>query len=166
MRGIKFCLSLAVFFKLNSCRDEKDFVVIEAIKGVVIDHFSPNEPKFNLFWNGLDSEILANKLLREMPFEVSVRVIRLDPATRSQIEYSSILLFDSAEHYMNMYSSIVWMNINAVRHNNLVFAPKRFGRDLIATNKELNSGVENESLINIVNNTTVDLVTGFRFSPG
>jgi hypothetical protein len=166
MKTLNLSFLVAVFVLVSSERNDRtDLVVFGAIKGVLEDHFAPHEPKVDLYFSGPDSEDLANKLLREKPAEVSVQVIRLDGFKQVQLNSPSILLFDSGEHHLKVYYNITWTSKSGLWHNHLVYAPKTGALDVLAEFSRLNMSYENQNFIEIVNDTTVDLVTAFSFSP-
>jgi hypothetical protein len=149
---------------VNSQSDKrKDLTALAAIKGVLKDHFAPYYPKIDLFFYGPESEAMVEKLLIGKPSEVSVRVIRLDPVLKTQLDFPSIFLFDSGEHFLEVDATIGWVSKNGVRHNHLIYAPKRGAVDIIEFLIQNNFSEENENIIKVVNDTTVDLVTSFFF---
>lgn len=101
MKTLKLSLLLLVFLFVN-CQSEKnsDFVVLEAIKGILKEHFARHEPKDEFYFYGPDGKWLAGKVLLAKPAEISVRVILLDPHATYQIKFPSIVLFDSGEHFL------------------------------------------------------------------
>jgi hypothetical protein len=165
---LKLSLLLALFVMVNSQSGGKtEFVVLQAIKAVLRDHFTRHEQKVDLYFYGPSSEDLAEKLLREKPLEVSLRLFRLDePRSNAfQIDFPSILLFDSAEHYGKMWGKIKWHSDNGEFHNHLVYAPKTGKLEIISRLSELAIAFENQNFITVVNETAIDLVTSFSFSP-
>jgi hypothetical protein len=63
------------------------------------------------------------------------------------------------------FNKLRWISKNGVRHNHLIHVFKgNFDIIEIVTQKNINLRIE--KFISVVNDTTVDLVTGFRFLPG
>jgi hypothetical protein len=166
MKVQKFSLILAVFVLVNSQSNEKvDLTVLKAITGVMTSYFAPHEPKVDVIFSGPKSEDLAEKILQEKPMEVSVRVIKLDDIQRIE-PAPSIVLFDSGEHYQRSVFQTSPTNMEGDWPTRLIYVPKTGKADILEIWSEAKFGFENENFISIVNTTTVDLVTGFRFSPG
>jgi hypothetical protein len=143
-----------------------EFAALQAIKGVLKQHFVLHEPKVDFFFSGPKSEDLADELLRDMTIDISIRVIRLDKVEEPQINFPSIFLFDSDDYFYDMTYKIEWASKTGVFHNHLIYAPRRRQIDIIAYLSQMNFAFENQNFIKIVNDTTVDLVTSFRFTPG
>jgi hypothetical protein len=85
----------------SQINNKSEIVVLEAIKAMLKYHFARHEPKIDLFFYGYKSELLANDLLREKTPEVSVRVIRIDTASKVPINSLSIVLIESGEAYLS-----------------------------------------------------------------
>jgi hypothetical protein len=166
MRTLKFGLFVAIVALVNSQCDEKvEFAVVEAIKGVLEEFFAPYEPKADLYYNGRKSEALAEKLLLEKPFEVSFRVIRLDNTGKARLDFPSILLFDSIERYAMISSKIGQTNKNRAWPNHLVYLSQDENVDLeelLSENTDYEAAFKNGVYINVVNCTTIDLVTALK----
>jgi hypothetical protein len=166
MKTLKFSLLFTIYTLMGFQSSESfESAVYEAIKAVLKDHFALHEPKVDLFFYGPESEILANELLRDKVLEVSVRVIRMDTAKELQVDFPSIFLFDTCEHSHEMFGKIKWTSQNGLLHNNLVYAPKKGKLDIIALLSKNKFAFENQNFITIVENSTVDLVTSFKYSP-
>jgi hypothetical protein len=165
MKTLKFSLLLAVLVLAKSqSLDKMDWVAFEAIKGVLEHHFAVHQPKVDLYFCGPTSAVLANKLLREKPVEVSIRVIDIDNVDMLHIDVPSIVLFDSGEHFNRSDHKLAILGKYGARQNSLVYAPKKGEIDVIAHLSEINFAYENENYIRVVNDSTVDLVTGFYYS--
>jgi hypothetical protein len=161
METLKFCFLFAVFVLVNSLSvKHESFAAFLAIKAILSDHFAANEPQVDLFFCGPTSAELANKLLRERPPETSFKVIKLDTVQEIEIDSPSIFLFDSTWHYeiFDMHNNFS----ENVKENQIVFIGNA-SIDYLAQNG-LDQNQQN--FIRVVNGTTVDFVTSFRFSPG
>jgi hypothetical protein len=164
MKTLKLVLLVTVFVLVNSQIDDKtDFAVFKAIIEILKNHFAGHEPKVDFYFSGPRSETLVNKLLWAKPLGISARVIQLDSFEKSELEFPSILLFDSDERYEQMFSKINWMNRNGVLYNNLVYAPKIGKRDPVATYDDKLFGVFSSYYINIVDDKTINLATSFKY---
>jgi hypothetical protein len=166
MKTFKLFLFLESFVLLRFLSAENTELVVEAIKGVLTHHYAPFEPKIDLLFNGPKSEILAEKLLQQKPYDISVRVFRLDTVRAVQTDFPSILLFDSVEYFLGVVIKIKFWNERGIWFNHLIFSPNYGKIDIIEYLNSSNTAVENLNFIKIVNDSTVDLVSSSRFSPG
>jgi hypothetical protein len=167
MKTLKLVLLSAVSLSVMCQSDKKtEMAVRGAIKGVLTDHFAIYEPKVDLFFNGPNSEDLAVKILRGMPVEISVRVFRLDNLASIEMTSPSVFLFDSSMTYLKFLQKKIFMSKDRTLPNHLVYVPQKGGTDLIARLSEEKIAIENQSLLNIVNDTTADLVTSYKYAPG
>jgi hypothetical protein len=166
MKTLKFAIYLTFIVIASSQSTAKsEFAVLEAIKGILRNHFATHEQKIDLIFNGPNSENLAEGLLRGKPEEVSCRVISLDQVDEIQPDFPSIILFDSFEYLKQTSNKIKEISEDGVWHNHLLYVPKG-NFDIIEILTQKNIVKENHNFISVVNDTTVDLVTGFRFLPG
>jgi hypothetical protein len=168
MKTVKFFLLVAIIAVVDSQSNENmDLVVLKAIKGILQDFFEPRDPKVDLYFSGQKSEKLAEKVLLEKPSEVSIRVIRLDAVVnKTQIDFPSILLFDSDELYVNMLNNIAWTSKNGVWHNCLIYVPKTEEYEVTEALEEYKIMSDHQNFINLINDSTVDLITSYKFLPG
>jgi hypothetical protein len=169
MRTLKLWVLLAASVIVNSQNNKNaDFVVLEAIKGVLKSYFVPLQANMKLIFSGPKSEVLANKLLLEIPIGITFRVIKLEAVSafkKLQIDDPSIFLYDSNEHFGQGMHKIQWWSYTGI-HNHLIYAPAENQNEVIANTSTKNLVAENQNYIIVVNDTTVDLVTSFRFMPG
>jgi hypothetical protein len=96
-------------------------IVLEAIKEVLKNHFAPLQPRMSLFYSGPNSEDLANELLLEKPPEISFRVICVDTVKKVEVDYPSILLFDSGQRFLERSHKIQWNGRYQEEHKQLVY---------------------------------------------
>ena len=108
MKTIKVWLVLVFCVLVNSQIDRRfglevknnaNIAVLEAIKGILTNHFALVEPHVDLFYCGPESEVLAGKLLREKTAEVTIRAVRLEAVEKVVLSAPAIFLFDSSETY-------------------------------------------------------------------
>jgi hypothetical protein len=175
MKTLEVLLLVAVFVTVN-CHTKQAFdlkmyekaelTVIEAIKKLFQNYYCLEEPKVDIMYIGMRSEALAEKLLCEKPPEVSLRVIRLEELDQVNLSSPAILLVDSYELYYKHFIKINKNNLHPVWSNLLIFVPVVNGQDLIAAYQAHSVAIDNANFLRIVNDSTVDLVTGFSFEPG
>jgi hypothetical protein len=145
---------------------KEDFTVLQSIKGALKDYYALKEPNVHLINCGNKSEILAEKLLREKPPNVTLHVTRLKAVANITVKFPAIILYDSGELFKQFETRIVPHTNVQIFPNLLVFVPKRGKVDILAELTARSIAVENTNFINIVNDSTVDLVTSFMFEPG
>jgi hypothetical protein len=145
-----------------------EFVVAEAIKAMLNGHFAVKDPQIDLFYYGWRSQALAETLLREKPIGVSVRLFRVDRFSELFYSHPTIVLFDSGEDFEKFGNRLKykWERHAVVAPNVLFFVPKRGPMDLVAYYANTSAAFLNTDFIQIVNETTVDLVTNFKFESG
>jgi hypothetical protein len=133
MKTLKFSLFLAVSLLASvHCVAKSNPPVLEALQGVLHDHYLPNNPKIDLIFYGPESEKLAMQLLRVKPFEISFCVFQVDATKKIEIRSPSILLFDSGDHFYGILRNINFRSPGAVWYNHVIHAPTKGKIDLIA----------------------------------
>lgn len=170
MKTLKLSLLLAAFVLANSEIVEQveqvEFVVVEAIKSILKDYLLANGSKLDLYYFGAKSEMLAEQLLREKPNGLSFNVIAQDSAQTYTIESPSILLYDSADSYVEMFKNINWMARNGVWHKSIVYAPKTSQIEVVEHFSARKIGIDNQNFIKVVSESDVELITNFKYFPG
>lgn len=170
MKTLKLFAFLCLIAFVRSKDDwDMDKVALPAIVAILKDYFVSKTPKVDLCFLGPKSEILAEKVLKGAPSGLSIRVlsyIKIPKNDMRHIDFPSIFLFDSGEHFHEASKKIYWESALGLAPNHIIYAPKRNYRDLIFENELANNGIENQNFIRVLNRTTADLVTGFQFSPG
>lgn len=166
MKTFRYLLLLAVIALVNSQSGRKfsleDFLVVEAIKGIFKTHFAVKQSKVDLIFDGPKSELLAGKVLRQKPLEVSVRLLKLDILSKSPFTFPTIFLFDSGEDfdkYEKTLSQNSLVNNQASVTPNLLFYVAAKGNRLEFKDRLVSIG--NSNFIKIVNDSTIDLVAGY-----
>lgn len=170
MKKFNFALVLSVFVlahgQVEPETTEYEYqMMFEAIKKLLRDHFVPNEPKVDFYYSGNSSEDLAEFLL-QANLDLSVTVTRFDVVQKVQINFPSVLLFDSMTHYWNAAKKITWTSKNDLWLNQLIYVLNLGDADPIEEFSKIGHFVENQSIIKYISDVTIDLITGFRFSPG
>jgi hypothetical protein len=159
MRALKLSLLLTFFVLVNSLSEKQEnFAVFVALKAILTDYFAVNEPKINVGFYGRNSGVLVDKLLKETSLELSVQVIEFGSAKNQEIFYPLILLFDSVWHFDVFNASIY-----AKKPINSIVYIQNASNEYLYRN---GLGKEAQNIIRVVNDTAVDLVTSFRYSPG
>jgi hypothetical protein len=145
-----------------------DFAVAEAIKGMLNGHFAVREHQIDLFYCGWKSRALAEKVLREKPIGVTVGLFRIDEVSELYASRPSIVLFDSGEDFKKFGNRLKYKQERGalILPNILFFVPKRGQIDVVAYYANTSFPFVNTNFIQIVNETTVDLVTNFKFESG
>ena len=162
MRTLKLALLLAVLVSVDSLSErQENFAAFAALKAILIDYFVVNDLKVDIFFYGPNSETLANRLLRVNSPKLSTQVICLDSLNKATINAPSIFLFDSLSHYESFTKEKDFTSESFI--NQVVFYPKARIESL-----PLDFGLTEEGrhFILVINETTVDLVTNFWFTPG
>jgi hypothetical protein len=179
MKTLKLVVLVAAYVLVNcekvekfglQVREKSELVVAEAIKGMLTGHFAVKEPHINLVYFGKRSQALAEKLLREKPIEVTARLFGVADVDKFNVDSPTIALFDSAEHYINVSYKLANKKLRLSEDmqypNTLFFVPKRGEIDVLAKYAEASVPLVNTNFIQIVNDTTIDLVTIFNFDSG
>jgi hypothetical protein len=141
-----------------------DAVVSEAIKGIVHNYFAVKEPKIDLYFCGPKSETLAENLLREKPQDVIFSVKSFQTIESAVLSSPSILLFDSYDDFYKFFVELG--KVSTPKPNFLFYIPRKGNQSVILDYAAKSDEIENANFIDVVNGTTVDLVTSFLFEPG
>jgi hypothetical protein len=143
-----------------------NFTVFEAIKGILINHFALHEPRVDVYFSGVTSEKLAWKILRYKPMEIAIRTFKVNLFTEIYIDFPSIILCDSFEHYKDLKERVYWMSRNGTYFNNVIYVPEKEINNVLNYNPWPEYENFNSNYIKIVNDTTVHLLQSRMFSPG
>lgn len=166
---LKLCSFLVIVSASQSAR-QQDFVVVKSIKRLLTGHFAVHQPKVDLLFYGKNSEKLTQNILRENCSGVHVRVVNVGSFSKVPIKSPSIILFDSADDFEKALrnQNIIFLIGNSwknVAENHVIYAPQ--GRSsLQGVLMTLTKPIDNQNFLHVVNDSTVDLISGFMFSQG
>lgn len=164
MKTVKLFLFAVFLASLNAQSTARvDFKVFQAIKAILKDYFSVKEPKIDLYYFGYQSETLSNYLLQEK--DLSFRVLKLNETTKFQVDFPSLFLLDSIEHFMKIYHQITWMSKNPVWYKNIIYVSSKISAKFVEILLEKGMLNGNQNIIQVVNDTTIQLAGNRRFSP-
>jgi hypothetical protein len=179
MKTFKALVLVIAFVLVNSEKVEKfglqvsentELVVAEAIKGMLTGHFTVKEPHIDLVYSGRRSQALAEKLLLGKPIGVRVRLFKIADVDKFYFDSPTIALLDSGEDFENIKHKLAYKKhrlSSFVKYPNvLIFVPKRGEIDKVAEFTHKLTPLVKTNFIQIVNDTTVDLVTNFNFESG
>lgn len=167
MKTLKAFSLLVLLFYLNSCKTAKiKSFASRAISSILGENFLKTSQAVDLISFGVKSgksEILMTEILRcQSHLTVTTKFGAVDPSKRN-LNTSSVLVFDSVENFEKFRDDIVWQTHNATRHEHLVYIPNVTVADL----EKIQDGFSIDTVNFVMNETqeSIDLVTGFMFSP-
>ena len=161
----KFVLFIMIGFVF--CQNNK--IISSAINEIFVEYFAKDLAKVDIVYYGNKtgpSEDLIEEVLLHKTDSVSVQVSKggTENAWRNQLNISSLLVFDSADIFKESFKHIKWLSNKRRHYRHLVYSPNLKVSDIVE-NIEDEFFIDHVSFIMNVSNTTVNIMSGFMFTP-
>jgi hypothetical protein len=137
-----------------------------AIKGIIDEYYSSNDHQIQVVNFGTRNEAAENtieKLFKLSSTSISIQLSNHAFSSRIRLNISSILLFDSPEHFNRLKNTIMWQPNSKTTFRHLVYFPKGEIKDIETFQSAYIHAID--FLVDESRNS-IKLVTAFLFSPG
>lgn len=109
--------------------------------------------------------VLADKVLRSLPETASVKIQNggENKPWTNQLNFSTLLLFDSPKEFNETAKEIKWLSNRWMRYRHVVYAPNLTKNDVM---EKIRDGFQIDEVAFLMNETksSIDLVTSFMFT--
>lgn len=161
MKIWNFIAFLALLASVNSLSFER--VAFEAFKALISEYFASELLKLNFIFQGQKSQDLAEKLIREAS-NITLELHKFGNSSKIAVELPSIFLFDDSSEFLKGLSRTRHFDSDGKYPNNIVYVRRKKEENFLTELfEEAEVPFENRNFINIVDESTVHLVTSFRF---
>lgn len=164
MKALNLFVHLLVVFKPADAQALASL----AINSILNNHFANDEPKVDVIYfgkKGGTSETMMDEILKYKSNSVSVKVSKggKEYPWMSQLNVSSITIFDSPKIFKETVQDIKWLSNPQRRHKHLVYAPKLTAKDII---ENIADGFSIDNVNFLLNETekSIKLVSSFMFT--